>query len=117
MSLTTHSPLVNELNTIGAFNRARADRAIVHASAETLVERQQLHIERDLANLDWLFEACEEAAEDIPGGSARRLEARRGVVGEKLTTARLSSPKSETPRTPRKDKRISPRRHHDTMKR
>jgi hypothetical protein len=51
---------VNSLNTIGAFKRARADRAIEHAGGDEF-DRQRRQIERDLENMDWLIQSCDEA--------------------------------------------------------
>ena len=51
--------LINDLNTIGAFKRARADRAIQHKElGEFEVQTRQL--DRDITNLQWLIQACEE---------------------------------------------------------
>lgn len=51
--------LINDLNTIGAFRRARADRAIQHKDLDEYeVQRRQL--ERDTTNLEWLIQACDE---------------------------------------------------------
>jgi hypothetical protein len=52
--------LVNALNTIGTFKRAKADRAIAHEGKDAFT-RQAQQIERDLDNLDWLIQACDEA--------------------------------------------------------
>lgn len=52
--------LVNALNTLGAFKRSRADRAISHLTGDNF-ERQGKQIERDIENLDWLIQACDEA--------------------------------------------------------
>ncbi|HEX7010513.1 MAG TPA: 6-hydroxymethylpterin diphosphokinase MptE-like protein [Phycisphaeraceae bacterium] len=54
--------LVNALNTIGAFKRARADRAIAGRQGDPF-ERQIQQIQRDIENLDWLIQACDEAME------------------------------------------------------
>ena len=53
--------IINELNVIGAFKRARADRAIEHAPADEF-ENQRLQLERDIENVEWLIQACDEAA-------------------------------------------------------
>lgn len=53
--------LVNDLNTLGAFKRARTDRALEHASGDEF-EVQQRRVQRDLDNLDWLLQSCDEAA-------------------------------------------------------
>ncbi len=52
--------LVNALNTVGSFNRAKADRAIAHISRDQ-VDRQTHQLERDIVNLDWVTQACDEA--------------------------------------------------------
>jgi hypothetical protein len=67
--------LVNSLNTIGAFRRARMDRAILHASGDDF-ERQQRQLERDIDNLDWLVQACDEAT-SIFRAALERVESKR----------------------------------------
>lgn len=52
--------VVNALNTIGAFKRARADRVIGQNKGDAF-ERQAKQIDRDMENLDWLMQACDEA--------------------------------------------------------
>lgn len=52
--------LVNALNTVGSFKRAKADRAIAHISRDQ-VDRQTHQLERDIVNLDWVTQACDEA--------------------------------------------------------
>ena len=52
--------MVNALNTIGAFKRARTDRTISLLSKDKL-DRQSQQLERDIENLDWLTQACDEA--------------------------------------------------------
>lgn len=52
--------LVNELNAVGAFNRARSDRAIENTHTDTF-ETQRQRLDRDIENVDWLAQACEEA--------------------------------------------------------
>lgn len=51
--------LINDLNTIGAFKRARADRAIQHKDMDQY-EVQRRQIDRDIENLEWLIQACDE---------------------------------------------------------
>ncbi len=51
--------LVNNLNAIGAFRRARTDRSIDNADLDPF-ERQRQQLERDIENLDWLIQACDE---------------------------------------------------------
>ncbi len=54
--------LINQLNTVGAFRRARQDRAIAHTSEDPHA-RQRQQIERDLENMHWLTQACDEATD------------------------------------------------------
>lgn len=51
--------LVNDMNTLGAFRRARADRAISHAGDDPN-DRQIARMKRDKANVELLVEACDE---------------------------------------------------------
>jgi hypothetical protein len=51
---------VNAINAIGAYRRARADRAI-HRLEDDGYDRQLQQIDRDMENLQWLTEACDEA--------------------------------------------------------
>ena len=51
--------LVNDLNTVGAFNRAKADRAIDVTGADEY-ETQRQRLERDIRNVEWLIQACDE---------------------------------------------------------
>ena len=67
--------LVNSLNTIGAFKRARADRAIENADVPE-DERQRRQIVRDIENLEWLVQACDEALV-IFQNAAKRLDGAR----------------------------------------
>jgi len=66
--------MVNQLNAIGAFKRTRDDRRIHHSTGEG-VERQSAQIDRDLRNLDWLVQACDEAVQILRDG-VERLEVR-----------------------------------------
>ncbi|MEM9790652.1 MAG: 6-hydroxymethylpterin diphosphokinase MptE-like protein [Planctomycetota bacterium] len=58
--LRTAFQLVSQLNTVGQFRRAKADRAIAHAGHDRYA-RQAAQIERDIANLEVTVEACDEA--------------------------------------------------------
>jgi hypothetical protein len=71
--------LVNDLNAIGAFKRARADRAIQHGGG-TDFETQTRRIERDLENLDWLVQGCDEALAIFHAARAR-VRAQRKTAG------------------------------------
>jgi CHASE3 domain sensor protein len=51
--------LVTDMNTLGAFRRARADRAISHAGDDH-DQRQHARMQRDKANVELLVEACDE---------------------------------------------------------
>lgn len=70
--------LVNALNAIGAFKRLKSDRDIAHRGSEE-ASRQAQQIERDLENMKWLAQACDETLEIFQ-------EARR-----RITTAAGSS--------------------------
>ncbi len=78
--------MVNTLNTTGAFRRARSDRAIHHDAEAQLDEyqRQRRQLERDLENVDWLAQACEETLE-IFGDALARIE----VCSQPGSTPRL----------------------------
>jgi hypothetical protein len=54
--------LVNTLNTIGAFKRQRTDRQIGYMKIDKY-ELQSQQIDRDVENLDWLIQSCDEALE------------------------------------------------------
>lgn len=62
--------LINDLNTIGAFRRARADRAIEAAEGDPL-SREARQLERDVENVRWLIEACDEALQTFTAARAR----------------------------------------------
>lgn len=71
--------LVNDLNSIGAFKRARADRAIQN-SGGSVFEKQTRQIERDLENLNWLVQGCDEAT-TIFRNALSRVQAQRKTTG------------------------------------
>ncbi len=52
--------LVNAVNQLGAFNRLRADRAIAVEAQLPPLERQRRQLTRDMENLRWLRDACDE---------------------------------------------------------
>jgi len=62
--------LINDLNSVGSFRRARADRALQHADG-TPFEHQKLQLERDIDNLDWLVQVCDEAKTIFREASSR----------------------------------------------
>lgn len=76
--------IIGELNTIGVFKRARADRAIDHAGADPLAE-QRLRLERDITNVDWIVQACDEATRIF-------REARQRVAAERRARRRARAP-------------------------
>ena len=53
--------LINQLNSIGTFKRARADRALGNTVSDDTIEHQRRVIERDIDNLEWMIQACDEA--------------------------------------------------------
>jgi hypothetical protein len=73
--------LVNELNQIGAFNRTRADRAIRVSDSGDEYEKQRQQLERDVENVTWLVQGCEEALE-IFGEASERVEVQRKARAE-----------------------------------
>ena len=62
--------LVSAINTIGAYRRNRADRAISEQENDQY-QRQSKQIERDLENLDWLIQATDEALSILRDALAR----------------------------------------------
>ncbi|MFA9477023.1 motility associated factor glycosyltransferase family protein [Phycisphaerales bacterium AB-hyl4] len=64
--------LVNTLNTVGAYRRARADRAIA-AAGDDGYERQVRQLERDMDNVEWMQDACDEVLR-ILHESAERVQ-------------------------------------------
>ena len=89
--------LVNTLNTIGAFKRARADRTIEVDESDDLKSQRQ-RIERDLENVEWLGQSCDEFL-NIIRDSLKRVEkftqapGVKGSVGSKRKTSSLQSAK------------------------
>lgn len=53
--------LVNDLNVVGAFRRARADRRIQGSDTADAFTKQAEQIKRDIDNIDWMIQACDEA--------------------------------------------------------
>jgi len=68
--------LLNDLNTLGTFKRARADRAIMRGEGDE-IEQQRLIIDRDIANIDWLTQVCDEATAIFTDALARLDDARQ----------------------------------------
>ncbi len=71
-SLACAFDLVNQLNTVGVFKRSRADRAIENVTMDALA-RQRHQLQRDIENVQWLGQACDEML-DIIRGSLGRVE-------------------------------------------
>lgn len=67
--------VVNQLNTVGAFRRARADRAIARAAAGADdadgLKRVGHQLDRDAVNIRGILEASEEAATTLAAAQAR----------------------------------------------
>jgi len=85
--------LVNSLNTIGAFKRARADRVLTHITQDKF-ERQSHQIERDIENLDWLSQACDEALSIL---DEARQRVAKSIDLAKSNPADKASPKNLRP--------------------
>ncbi|MEM6258064.1 MAG: 6-hydroxymethylpterin diphosphokinase MptE-like protein [Planctomycetota bacterium] len=64
--------LVSSVNTVGTFRRERADRGIHHTDHGDAYRRQLAQIERDLDNMDFIEQACDEAL-TIFGEARQRL--------------------------------------------
>ena len=67
--------VVNELNTVGAYRRARADRAIARAAADAQgaqgLERTGHQLDRDAINIRGILEAIDEALVTLDGAHER----------------------------------------------
>lgn len=73
--------LVNSLNTVGSFKRAKADRLIGLVSRDKK-DRQAQQLERDIENLDWLTQACDEALSILDEGQQRVGDSYRDLEHE-----------------------------------
>lgn len=62
--------IIQQLNSLGTFKRAQADRKITRKDLSG-IEKQQAQIERDLENVRWIKEACEEAKDILTQAMAR----------------------------------------------
>lgn len=67
--------LVGTINTVGTFRRERADRGIHHAEHEDDYGRQLAQIERDLDNMSFIDQTCDEALEILTEARQRLLDA------------------------------------------
>ncbi len=72
--------IVNELNTIGAFKRARADRAIRHNDENDALATQRQQIDRDADNIRWLIEACDEVLQIFRDAKQRVDQQRKQIL-------------------------------------
>lgn len=80
--MQTTFDLVNQVNAIGAFKRARADRLIEHGDGDAFA-RQRLQIERDIENMDFLISACDEARDIFCGALQRVIDHAKCQAGYK----------------------------------
>ncbi|MFN3167450.1 MAG: motility associated factor glycosyltransferase family protein [Phycisphaeraceae bacterium] len=83
--------LVGSVNTVGTFRRERADRGIFHTEHDNEYSRQLAQIERDLDNMKFIEEACDEALEIFAEARTRLLDAietnQRAIQEDALTPA------------------------------
>ncbi|MEO0588272.1 MAG: hypothetical protein AAF078_11595, partial [Planctomycetota bacterium] len=90
--LKTAFQLVTQLNTVGQFRRAKADRAIAHAAHDDYA-RQAAQLERDIGNLEVTVEACDEglktfrSALDHTRAHAERAAVANAYAGSAPTAA------------------------------
>ena len=68
--------LVNQLNTIGAFRRSRADRGIASADQGNRFATLAGQLVRDHDNIKWIIEACDEALAILDASRSRFAERR-----------------------------------------
>jgi hypothetical protein len=87
--LNTAFKLVSQLNTVGQFRRAKADRAIAHAGHDAHA-RQAAQIERDIANLEVTVEACDEAVKTFTAALEHNRGRRDPARPPRADTARLA---------------------------
>ncbi|MCE9592455.1 MAG: DUF115 domain-containing protein [Planctomycetes bacterium] len=77
--LNTTFTLLNEINAIGCFKRARTDRAILNDNDADPVQRQQRQLDRDIENLEWLIQSCDEGLRIFTAAIERVQRAQNGV--------------------------------------
>jgi hypothetical protein len=86
--------IIQQLNSLGTFKRAKADRKITRRDLSG-IEKQRAQIERDLENVRWIKEACDEAM-DIFSQALVRLVGHRhdasGARDEASGSERADSP-------------------------
>jgi hypothetical protein len=74
---------VNAINAIGTFRRSRQDRSI-HQITDDAYHRQAQQLDRDIENLQWLSEACDQAME-IFEAAQQRVEQRIAGCGSRVS--------------------------------
>lgn len=74
--------LVSSVNTVGTFRRQRADRGIHHTEHASEFDRQLAQIERDLDNMDFIDQACDEALTIFNEARQRLMDAIDEVKSE-----------------------------------
>ncbi len=80
--------LINEMNAMGQFNRNRADRGIRHGESDHAAkERRQ--IERDLQNVNWIVQTCEEAIRIFSQAQPRLERQRRALTAPQRETVEI----------------------------
>lgn len=72
--------MVDYLNQIGVYKRMRADRAIRIDKDADEYERQKRQLERDIINVEWLVEGCDEGLSMFDEANTRLIE-QLGMVG------------------------------------
>jgi len=84
--------VVSAINTIGSYRRSRTDRAI-HRITDDPMAKQAQQLDRDLENINWLIEACDEALTTLTEAH-RRVAARLADSGS--AEVNWSNPSGET---------------------
>lgn len=77
--------IVGELNQVGMFKRIRSDRRIKLAGDDDPYLKQARQLERDIENVQWITQACDEAI-DMLGTAADRLRTRLASEAPSITT-------------------------------
>jgi len=80
--------LVQRLNQTGAFNRARADRALTLDEGLGAVERQRRQVERDMQNVSWIADAADAL-------STLLSDARDALAGAPKPTRDVATPQQQ----------------------
>lgn len=80
---------INQLNAIGSFKRARADREIQMSSNDPS-RRQRRQIERDMENMDFIVQACTEAVNIFQDAIKRLGTSQDGTDSQGKKTSRAA---------------------------